>query len=115
MIGELSLQLIRDVEGVEFSGVLIDDAHWEAPLHRIMSMEQAKNDYTRPSWPFKPADHPSSTASICRAGFGAITRKLRELTMFANRGSLFWHQRNDTVPAQRWLRETLVDLFARME
>ncbi|MCA6123534.1 LysR family transcriptional regulator [Bradyrhizobium sp. WSM 1704] len=29
--------------------------------------------------------------------------------------SLFWHQRNDTVPAQRWLRETLVDLFARME
>lgn len=29
--------------------------------------------------------------------------------------SLFWHQRNDTVPAQRWLRETLVELFARME
>ncbi len=27
--------------------------------------------------------------------------------------SLFWHQRNDTVPAQRWLRETLVGLFAR--
>ncbi|MHC6152734.1 LysR substrate-binding domain-containing protein [Bradyrhizobium elkanii] len=29
--------------------------------------------------------------------------------------SLFWHQRNDTVPAQRWLRETLVEMFARME
>jgi DNA-binding transcriptional LysR family regulator len=29
--------------------------------------------------------------------------------------SLFWHQRNDTVPAQRWLRETLVELFARIE
>ncbi|WYJ38321.1 LysR family transcriptional regulator [Bradyrhizobium sp. 2S1] len=28
--------------------------------------------------------------------------------------SLFWHQRNDTVPAQRWLRETLVELFALM-
>ncbi|WP_050625832.1 LysR substrate-binding domain-containing protein [Bradyrhizobium viridifuturi] len=28
--------------------------------------------------------------------------------------SLFWHQRNDTVPAQRWLRETLVELFGRM-
>lgn len=27
--------------------------------------------------------------------------------------SLFWHQRNDTVPAQRWLRRTLIDLLAR--
>lgn len=27
--------------------------------------------------------------------------------------SLFWHQRNDTVPAQHWLRQTLVGLFAR--
>jgi DNA-binding transcriptional LysR family regulator len=25
--------------------------------------------------------------------------------------SLFWHQRNDTAPAQRWLRETLVGLL----
>jgi DNA-binding transcriptional LysR family regulator len=29
--------------------------------------------------------------------------------------SLFWHQRNDTVPAQRWLRETLVEMFAKVE
>ena len=29
--------------------------------------------------------------------------------------TLFWHQRNDTVPAQRWLRRTLVDLFATGE
>ena len=29
--------------------------------------------------------------------------------------SLFWHQRNDTVPAQRWLRETLVGMFARSD
>lgn len=29
--------------------------------------------------------------------------------------SLFWHQRNDTVPAQRWLRQTLVDMFASGE
>jgi len=29
--------------------------------------------------------------------------------------SLFWHQRNDTVPAQRWLRETLVEMFAKPE
>jgi DNA-binding transcriptional LysR family regulator len=29
--------------------------------------------------------------------------------------SLFWHQRNDTVPAQRWLRETLVEMFARSD
>ncbi|MBC9882870.1 LysR family transcriptional regulator [Bradyrhizobium sp. INPA01-394B] len=29
--------------------------------------------------------------------------------------SLFWHQRNDTVPAQRWLRETLVGMFAKSE
>jgi DNA-binding transcriptional LysR family regulator len=29
--------------------------------------------------------------------------------------SLFWHQRNDTVPAQRWLRETIVEMFAKME
>jgi DNA-binding transcriptional LysR family regulator len=29
--------------------------------------------------------------------------------------SLFWHQRNDTVPAQRWLRETLVEMFAKLE
>jgi DNA-binding transcriptional LysR family regulator len=26
--------------------------------------------------------------------------------------SLFWHQRNETVPAHRWLRETLVEMFA---
>lgn len=26
--------------------------------------------------------------------------------------SLFWHQRNDTVPAQRWLRQTLVNMLA---
>jgi DNA-binding transcriptional LysR family regulator len=25
--------------------------------------------------------------------------------------SLFWHQRNDTQPAQRWLRETLVEML----
>jgi DNA-binding transcriptional LysR family regulator len=25
--------------------------------------------------------------------------------------SLFWHQRNDTAPAQRWLRETLVEML----
>jgi DNA-binding transcriptional LysR family regulator len=29
--------------------------------------------------------------------------------------SLFWHQRNDTVPAQRWLRDTLVEMFARSD
>lgn len=29
--------------------------------------------------------------------------------------SLFWHQRNDTVPAQRWLRETLVEMFAEAD
>lgn len=29
--------------------------------------------------------------------------------------TLFWHQRNDTVPAQRWLRQTLVDLYASGE
>jgi DNA-binding transcriptional LysR family regulator len=29
--------------------------------------------------------------------------------------SLFWHQRNDTVPAQRWLRETLVGMFAKAD
>lgn len=29
--------------------------------------------------------------------------------------SLFWHQRNDTVPAQRWLRETLVGMFAKSD
>jgi DNA-binding transcriptional LysR family regulator len=29
--------------------------------------------------------------------------------------SLFWHQRNDTVPAQRWLRETLVGMFAESD
>ena len=29
--------------------------------------------------------------------------------------SLSGHQRNDTVPARRWLRETLVEMFARME
>jgi DNA-binding transcriptional LysR family regulator len=28
---------------------------------------------------------------------------------------LFWHQRNDTVPAQRWLRDTLVEMFARSD
>jgi DNA-binding transcriptional LysR family regulator len=26
--------------------------------------------------------------------------------------SLFWHQRNETVPAHRWLRDQLVDMFA---
>ncbi|MFD1557389.1 LysR family transcriptional regulator [Paraburkholderia silviterrae] len=26
--------------------------------------------------------------------------------------SLYWHQRNETVPAHRWLREQLVDMFA---
>ncbi|WP_248324332.1 MULTISPECIES: LysR family transcriptional regulator [unclassified Caballeronia] len=26
--------------------------------------------------------------------------------------SLFWHQRNETLPAHRWLREQLVDMFA---
>lgn len=27
--------------------------------------------------------------------------------------SLFWHQRNDTAPAQRWLRQMLVNMLAR--
>ncbi|MFX1766115.1 hypothetical protein PWP93_26710 [Paraburkholderia sp. A1RI-2L] len=26
--------------------------------------------------------------------------------------SLYWHQRNETVPAHRWLHEQLVDMFA---
>jgi DNA-binding transcriptional LysR family regulator len=54
--------------------------------------------------PRLPAPHPDAAAGL----------DMRPLPLLAPPRvvSLFWHQRNDTVPAQRWLRQVLIELFA---